>query len=196
MRHSSSRSTRSASSPKTATSPQPCTARRQSATTRTPALARRPPASVRQFDGLWARRHGWHHTQVSAVLASMKIMPWTVGSAIPTLWHHPGAGLPVNEIRLWHIFRDSNDVGGDAAQSCLDQGRDLPVFACARRCRCRLRPGLAGKHSSRGSPGAAGCGVQQQRRPTVAAESPVSTATPTTCCRQRCMRQNRRRQRA
>ena len=57
-----------------------------------------PPASVRQFDGLWARRHGWHHTQVSAVLASTRIMPWTVGSAVPTLWHHPGAGLPVNEI--------------------------------------------------------------------------------------------------
>ena len=57
-----------------------------------------PPASIRQFDGLWARRHGWHHTQVSAVLASTRITPWTVGSAVPTLWHHPGADLPVNEI--------------------------------------------------------------------------------------------------
>jgi hypothetical protein len=80
-----------------------------------------PLASVRQFDGLWARRHGWHHTQVSALLASTRIMPWTVGSAVPTLWHHPGADLPVNEIcpllrqaRLdltqWHIQYDAPEI--------------------------------------------------------------------------------------
>jgi hypothetical protein len=57
-----------------------------------------PPAWVRQFDGLWARHHGWHHTHVSAVLASTRIMPWTAGSTVPTLWHHPGAVLPVSEI--------------------------------------------------------------------------------------------------
>lgn len=57
-----------------------------------------PPTSVRRLDGLWARRHGWHHTQVSAVLASTRIMPWTAGSAVPTLWHHPGADRPVSNI--------------------------------------------------------------------------------------------------
>ena len=57
-----------------------------------------PPTWVRQFDGLWARPHGWHHTQVSAVLTSTKITPWTVGSTVPTLWHHPDAALPVHEI--------------------------------------------------------------------------------------------------
>jgi hypothetical protein len=57
-----------------------------------------PPAAIRLPDGLWARPHGWHHTQVSAVLASTAVMPWTVGSAVPTLWHHAGADLPVGTI--------------------------------------------------------------------------------------------------
>ena len=32
---------------------------------------------------------------------------------------------------FWRIFHDGNDVGSDAAQSCLDQGRDLPVSRAA-----------------------------------------------------------------
>jgi hypothetical protein len=57
-----------------------------------------PPTRVRRPDGLWTRPHGWHHTQVSAVLASTRIMPWTIGSAVPTLWHHPGADRPISNL--------------------------------------------------------------------------------------------------
>jgi hypothetical protein len=57
-----------------------------------------PPAAIRLPDGLWSRPHGWHQTQVSAVLASTAVRPWTVGSAVPTLWHHPGADLPADSI--------------------------------------------------------------------------------------------------
>ena len=57
-----------------------------------------PPVGIRLFDGLWGRRDGWHQTHVSAVLASTRIVPWTVGSTAPTLWHHPGADLPIDEI--------------------------------------------------------------------------------------------------
>jgi hypothetical protein len=57
-----------------------------------------PPTGIRRSDGLWTRPHGWHNTHVSAVLASTRLMPWTVGSAVPTLWHHPAAALPVDGI--------------------------------------------------------------------------------------------------
>jgi hypothetical protein len=55
-------------------------------------------AAVRYYENGWAGRRGWRQTQVSAVLASTMIAPWTVGAAVPTLWHHPGADLPAGEI--------------------------------------------------------------------------------------------------
>lgn len=36
-----------------------------------------PPTWIRKLDGLWVKRDGWHQSQVSAVLASTTIMPWT-----------------------------------------------------------------------------------------------------------------------
>lgn len=57
-----------------------------------------PPVAIRLFDGLWARPDGWRQTQVSAILATTKVMPWTITSTTPTLWHHPGADLPVGDI--------------------------------------------------------------------------------------------------
>jgi hypothetical protein len=57
-----------------------------------------PPTHIRQPDGLWIRPRSWHHTHISAVLTSTNLMPWTVGSAVPTLWHHPAADLPVDGI--------------------------------------------------------------------------------------------------
>jgi hypothetical protein len=57
-----------------------------------------PPAAFRLFDGLWARPGGWHQIQVSAVLASVRIMPWSVASTVPTLWHHPGADSPTGNV--------------------------------------------------------------------------------------------------
>jgi hypothetical protein len=53
-------------------------------------------------------------------------------------------------------FRDGNEVGSDAAQSCLDQGRDLPVSRAqpVSPVSSAARPG--GERGSRGRPGAGG----------------------------------------
>jgi hypothetical protein len=54
-------------------------------------LGRRP-------NGSWFAPDGWHHTNVSAVLAVSNLLPWTVNTAVPTLWHHPAAQYPIDEI--------------------------------------------------------------------------------------------------
>jgi hypothetical protein len=60
---------------------------------------------VRRPNGSWFKPDGWHHTNVSAVLAVSGLVPWTVNTAVPTLWHHPAARFPVDEIAP--VFRQA-----------------------------------------------------------------------------------------
>jgi hypothetical protein len=52
----------------------------------------------RRRNGSWFAPDGWHHTNVSAILAVSGLLPWTVTTAVPTLWHHPKAQYPIDGI--------------------------------------------------------------------------------------------------
>jgi hypothetical protein len=47
------------------------------------------PARAR--DGVWIGPRGVRHRRVSGVLTALGLRPWTVATAVPTLWHHPAA---------------------------------------------------------------------------------------------------------
>jgi len=47
--------------------------------------------SSRAPDGIFLGPHGVRNTRVSGVLIAQHLSPWSVGTTVPTLWHHPAA---------------------------------------------------------------------------------------------------------
>jgi hypothetical protein len=45
----------------------------------------------RARDGVWIGPRGPQYRRVSGVLTAPGLLPWTVATAVPTLWHHPAA---------------------------------------------------------------------------------------------------------
>jgi hypothetical protein len=67
---------------------------------------------VRRPNGSWFKADGWHHTNVSAVLVVPQLLPSTVTMVVPTLWHHPAAKYPVDNIApLFRQARPDTDTG-------------------------------------------------------------------------------------
>jgi len=55
----------------------------------------------RAADGYWRDAAGWKHRQVSGVLVSHHLWPWTVARDIPTLWEHPNPLHAVRAAPMW-----------------------------------------------------------------------------------------------
>jgi hypothetical protein len=64
--------------------------------TRAPLL----PDRSRSENGLWFARRGPRNQQVSAVLLVHELLPWSIASKTPVLWHNPYAEKPINP-DLW-----------------------------------------------------------------------------------------------
>jgi hypothetical protein len=59
-------------------------------------------------DGFWWGRSGYRRTRVSGVLVAQHLLPWTIGTVTPQLWHHPSARYPleVGELRVPQVIWD------------------------------------------------------------------------------------------
>lgn len=68
-----------------------------------------PPERVRAHDGYWGVPWAWKRTHVSGMLYGPNVAPWSVTRAVPRLWHHPGAAVPVATPPVWHKARFSGD---------------------------------------------------------------------------------------
>lgn len=55
---------------------------------------------ARAPDGFWIGPKGPQNTRVSAVLIAIQLLPWTVSTHTPTLWHNPWAEKPLGP-ELW-----------------------------------------------------------------------------------------------
>lgn len=56
---------------------------------------------VRAPDGYWYAGTHWQHRNVSGVLISHRLLPWTVSSEVLTLWEHPDPEYPVSSPNIW-----------------------------------------------------------------------------------------------
>jgi hypothetical protein len=56
------------------------------------------PREVRAPDGYWYAGTHWAHRNVSAVLLTRGLMPWTVTSDSPELWRHPDPERPLGDV--------------------------------------------------------------------------------------------------
>lgn len=81
---------------------------------------------------LWLGAGGLRHTRMSALLFSLHLLPWTIGSVTPVLWHHPGAKTPF-ERSWWQLPQIATHpdtgqlerVAGKQACDLLDVDRQL-----------------------------------------------------------------------
>jgi len=80
----------------------------------------------RRRNGSWFKPDGWHHTNVSAVLVASQLLPWTVTSTIPTLWHHPAAMYPVGGVAP--LFRQATPNPKTGHIDFLSPTTDPAVF--------------------------------------------------------------------
>lgn len=56
-----------------------------------PAPGAPPPAAIRLNDGLIAGPNGWRRTEVSALVTTTMLTPWTIATTVPTWWTNSGA---------------------------------------------------------------------------------------------------------
>lgn len=72
------------------------------------------PRQIRLPDGLWRGTQGWRHTQVSAVMSTTTLKPWTAAMQAPTLWHHPSADRPLGDVasllRQARLYRHEGQI--------------------------------------------------------------------------------------
>lgn len=87
--------------------------------TRAPLLPDRP----RIENGLWFARRGPRNQQISAVLLANELMPWSIASKTPVLWHNPYAEKPINP-NLWQGPQMIPDMDASPPQMQYRNGKE------------------------------------------------------------------------
>jgi hypothetical protein len=110
---------------------------------------------VRAPDGYWYAGDHWAHRNVSGVLIARSLMPWTVATDSPELWHHPDPERCVTEVPpLWRqAIPDETGLRRQDAQVTARDGfapsrwlagrrpvRSLPVASVPDRLDARCWP--------------------------------------------------------
>jgi len=81
-------------------------------------------SETRAPDGVWFGPTGIQNRRLSGVLIARHLVPWTITTTVPTLWHHPSAHLPLTiDAPMWRIARV------DSASAIAFENPRLPIGA-------------------------------------------------------------------